>query len=53
MGNFHPVAWYQQFDGGRSFYTAFGHLPGLYNDEGFLSHIVGGIYWVATGKGIY
>jgi type 1 glutamine amidotransferase len=52
MGDFHPIAWYQEFDGGRSFYTALGHIPGLYNDEQFLVHIIGGIYWAATGKGI-
>jgi type 1 glutamine amidotransferase len=27
MGNFHPLAWYQEYDGGRAFYTALGHLP--------------------------
>ncbi|NQT27516.1 ThuA domain-containing protein [candidate division KSB1 bacterium] len=52
MGDFHPIAWYQEFNGGRSFYTALGHMPGLYLDEIFLAHIVGGIYWAATGKGI-
>ena len=52
MGDFHPVAWYQEFDGGRSFYTAIGHMPDLYNDELYLAHIAGGIYWAATGKGV-
>ena len=27
MGDFHPVAWYQEYDGGRAFYAALGHLP--------------------------
>ena len=52
MGAFHPLAWYQAFDGGRSFYTALGHLPAVYSDELFLEHLYGGIYWAATGKGI-
>lgn len=48
----HPVAWYQYFDNGRSFYTALGHLPMIYSDHLFLHHVYGGIYWAATGKGI-
>lgn len=52
MGEFHPVAWYHEFDGGRSFYTAFGHMPETFSDVMFLEHIYGGIYWAATGKGI-
>ncbi len=27
MGKFHPLAWYQEYDGGRAFQTALGHLP--------------------------
>lgn len=53
MGNFHPVAWYQEYDGGRSFYTTMGHMPELYKDPWFLQHIYGGIYWAATGLGLY
>lgn len=52
MGDFHPVAWYHEFDGGRSFYTAMGHMSETYSDRMFLEHIYGGIYWAATGKGI-
>lgn len=50
MGSFHPISWYQLFDGGRSFYTALGHLPAVYKDPAFLQHIYAGIYWAATGK---
>lgn len=53
MGDFHPIAWYQEFDGGRSFFTALGHMESLYRDPWFLLHIYGGIYWAATGKGIF
>lgn len=52
MGEFHPVAWYHEFDGGRSFYTALGHMEDTYTDRLFLEHIYGGIYWAATGKGL-
>ncbi|MGM0474363.1 MAG: ThuA domain-containing protein [Bacteroidota bacterium] len=53
MGDFHPMAWYHEFDGGRSFYTSFGHMPALFRDKNFLDHIYGGIYWAATGLGVY
>ncbi len=52
MGDFHPIAWYHEYDGGRSFYTALGHISGVYTDQTFLDHLFGGIYWAATGKGI-
>jgi type 1 glutamine amidotransferase len=50
MGKFHPLAWYHNFDGGRSFYTALGHLPTNFSNEAFLSHLYAGILWAATGK---
>ncbi len=50
MGTFHPIAWYHNYDGGRSFYTALGHLPSVYSDPVFLNHLFAGIYWAATGK---
>ena len=52
MGEFHPVCWYQEYDGGRSFYTAMGHMEISYKDPWFLKLIYGGIYWAATGKGM-
>ena len=50
MGNMHPVAWYHNYDGGRSFYTALGHLPSIYSDQAFLDHLYAGIFWAATGE---
>jgi uncharacterized protein len=50
MGKFHPLAWYHNYDGGRSFYTALGHLPAIYSDPAFLNHLYAGIFWAATGK---
>ena len=52
MGDKHPIAWYHYYDGGRSFYTAMGHLSSVYENHLFLEHLYGGIYWAATGKGI-
>lgn len=50
MGVFHPIAWYHNFDGGRSFYTNLGHMPTDFSDLTYLSHISAGIIWAATGK---
>lgn len=49
MNGNHPIAWYQLYDGGRSFYTALGHSEIYYEDPWFLMHLYGGIYWAATG----
>lgn len=49
MGDFHPMAWYHEFDGGRVFYTALGHLESTYEDKDFLKHLYGGIWWAAKG----
>lgn len=52
MGDFHPMAWYHNYDGGRAFYTGLGHIGAIYSDQTFMDHLFGGIYWAATGKGI-
>lgn len=52
MGAMHPISWYHNYDGGRAFYTALGHIPSIYSDQTFLDHLYGGIYWAATGKGL-
>ncbi len=52
MGVMHPISWYHNYDGGRAFYTALGHIPAIYSDQTFLDHVYGGIYWAATGKGL-
>jgi len=52
MGEFHPLAWSHEYEGGRAFYTALGHLPMVWNDDLFLEHLYGGIFWAATGKGL-
>lgn len=49
-GNFHPVSWYHNFDGGRSFYTALGHTNESYEDTLFLQHLLGGINYAMDKK---
>ena len=50
MGKLHPVAWYHNYDGGRAFYTALGHMPASFSDPSFLGLLYAGIFWAATGK---
>ncbi len=42
-GDFHPISWYHDFDGGRAFYTGAGHTDESYTEELFLKHLLGGI----------
>ncbi|MFI5130437.1 MAG: ThuA domain-containing protein [Chitinophagales bacterium] len=54
MGDNHPIAWYHEFDGGRSFYTGLGHTEESYSDSLFLRHILGGIqYAIGDNKHDY
>jgi type 1 glutamine amidotransferase len=43
MGSDHPISWCQDFDGGRSWYTALGHTEESYGDPTFIGHLLGGI----------
>jgi len=40
-----PGAWYQEFEGGRSWYTSYGHDKEDYFDPVFMEHIRGGIVY--------
>ncbi|MGO3661469.1 ThuA domain-containing protein [Microbacterium gubbeenense] len=54
MGEDHPLAWCQNFEGGRSWYEGAGHTDESWSDPVFLEHILGGIEWTAglvTGGG--
>ncbi|MHA7830763.1 MAG: ThuA domain-containing protein [Flagellimonas sp.] len=50
-GDYHPMAWYHEFDGGRAFYTAAGHTDESFSEELFLKHVLGGINY-AIGKNL-
>ncbi|RSK34010.1 ThuA domain-containing protein [Hymenobacter metallilatus] len=39
----HPIAWYQEFEGGRAFYTAGGHTSESFREPLFRQHLLGGI----------
>lgn len=41
----HPIAWYHEFDGGRSFYTGSGHTKESFSEPHFLDHLLGGIQY--------
>ena len=43
MGTDHPIAWCQNIDGGRSWYTAMGHTKESYAEPLFRVHLLGGI----------
>jgi cytochrome c len=47
--DFHPMSWYQDFDGGRSFYTAMGHTDESFSDPLFLNHLWAGIQYTVGG----
>lgn len=38
-----PIAWHHDYDGGRAFYTNLGHKKATFQDELFLSHVIGGL----------
>ena len=44
-GKYHPMSWYQDFDGGRSFYTQLSHRDESYSDSLFTQHLLGGIQY--------
>nr|WP_229364579.1 ThuA domain-containing protein [Fibrella aestuarina] len=47
--DFHPMSWYQEFDGGRSFYTAMGHTDESFSETLFLNHLWAGINYTSGG----
>lgn len=51
MGRDHPVAWFHSYEKGRVFVTTLGHNGETYRDPQYLGHLLGGIYWAATGLG--
>ena len=44
-GEFHPMSWYHDVDGGRAFYTALGHDSKSFNDPLYIQHILGGLQY--------
>lgn len=42
-GPSHPISWFQEYEGGRSFYTSLGHRIENYSNPLFLKHLANGI----------
>ena len=49
-GDYHPLAWYHEFDGGRSFYTGLGHSAETFADPNFVKLLLGGLKYAVGGK---
>lgn len=45
FGDYFPLSWCHEFEGGRQFYTSLGHKEAYYSDPTFLKHLLGGIQW--------
>jgi len=43
-----PITWYQEYDGGRSFYTALGHAKEVFKDERFIELLEKGILYASN-----
>ena len=39
----------EDFEGGRSYHTGLGHPEGAYDNPWFRQHILGAVWWAATG----
>ncbi|WP_282111851.1 ThuA domain-containing protein [Maribacter stanieri] len=50
-GDFHPIVWYHDYDGGRAFYTGGGHTDESFSEDLFLKHLLGGIKY-AIGENL-
>src|SRR5258706_1374753 len=44
-GEYHPMSWYHDYDGGRAWYTELGHTTESYTEPNFLKHLLGGIQY--------
>ncbi|WP_407319870.1 ThuA domain-containing protein [Isoptericola halotolerans] len=47
MGEDHPIAWCQNFEGGRSWHQGAGHVDESWSDPTFLTSVLRGVQWTA------
>lgn len=47
-GDKHPMSWYHDFDGGRSFYTNMGHTDETFKEPLFLQHLWAGLQYAMS-----
>ena len=45
--DYHPITWYHEYDGGRSFYTGLGHTKEVYEDSRFMKLLEKGILYAS------
>lgn len=50
MGENHPMSWYHEYDGGKAFYTNFGHEDATFENPVFLKHLTGGLKYVMASS---
>jgi cytochrome c len=50
MGDFHPMAWFHDYDGGKAFYTCFGHTDETFKEPLMAEHYWGGLKSVLAEK---
>jgi cytochrome c len=50
MGDDHPMSWYHEFDGGKAFYTNFGHEDATFINPVFVKHLTGGLQYVMASQ---
>ncbi|GAB3937053.1 hypothetical protein GCM10028804_58430 [Larkinella terrae] len=50
MGDNHPMSWFHEYDGGKVFYTNFGHPDETYANPVYLKHLLGGIQYAVSEK---
>jgi hypothetical protein len=46
-----PLAWCHAEGRGRTFYSALGHFPAAWENQVYLTHLLGGLQWVRAGAG--
>ncbi len=49
-GKNHPIAWFQEFEKSKMFYTGLGHTEESFKDPDFLKHLSGGILSVLNNN---
>lgn len=47
---YHPLVWWHEFEGARSFYTAFGHTHESFSNPIIVEHIIEAINWAGKTK---
>ncbi|RCR68627.1 ThuA domain-containing protein [Larkinella punicea] len=50
MGDNHPMSWFHEYDGGKVFYTNFGHPDETFTNPVYLKHLLGGIQYAVAPK---